>query len=293
MTTEKLTILFVGSNPVNTPTIAIDQEARAIDLAISDSPFGDRIDFRIALAVQLGDLGRLFRRYQPQVVHFSGHGDLAGTLLLCDSNNNARAVSNDALELLFSLFADTVRCVVLNTAYSEPLGKVIAPYVDSVVYLDGVITDSAAVNFASGFYVGIAFGRSVKTAFDLACSQAFTNDLDSEPPSLIAFRADPASIVLMQEDKKFEELSGVQTAQLQLGLVSAFNPSDLKQMVQIALGENLDAIVGTTGRSHSEVVFDLINWAQRHAKLSLLIQGATATNPDNPALLRFASMLRT
>jgi hypothetical protein len=73
---------------------------------------------------------------------------------------------------------------------------------------------------------------------------------------------------------------------LKAALLSAFpSPGDLQQVVAFKLGENLSVISG--GDNYSEVVFNLIQWAQSHAKIESLIAGARQVNPSSKGLEMF------
>ena len=83
-------------------------------------------------------------------------------------------------------------------------------------------------------------------------------------------------------------LSGQQSGQLQKALLSAF-PSNgvLREMVSVALDQRLDEIAG--GGNLSDIVFNLIVWAQARGKVSDLLMGAVKQNPGNPKLRDFAT----
>jgi hypothetical protein len=109
---------------------------------------------------------------KPCVVHFSGHGGgAAGIALHSSDQNNERLVSSEALADLFRLFKDDIRVVVLNACYSEAQAQTIVGDIDFVVGMSDSISDEAARIFAAAFYRGLAFGRSVNTAFNLGINE--------------------------------------------------------------------------------------------------------------------------
>src|SRR5689334_13251022 len=71
---QKHTILFLAANPAGTDRLALDQEARAIQLELERSGYRDCFEFQTRWAVEPLDLLRELRRLKPTVVHFSGHG---------------------------------------------------------------------------------------------------------------------------------------------------------------------------------------------------------------------------
>lgn len=81
-------------------------------------------------------------------------------------------------------------------------------------------------------------------------------------------------------------LQGSQFEQLQAALISAYDAPSLAQMVRFALGEELAVIAG--GANFSQVVFELIRWAERTGQTQALVAAAVAGNPGNPRLKRYA-----
>src|SRR6185369_6698615 len=76
----KHTILFLAANPLGTDRLALDSEARAIQVELERSGFRDRFELVTRWAAEPLDLLRELRKLKPTVVHFSGHGtpDSAG-----------------------------------------------------------------------------------------------------------------------------------------------------------------------------------------------------------------------
>jgi hypothetical protein len=70
----KHTILFLAANPLGTDRLALDREARAIQVELERSGFRDRFELVTRWAAEPLDLLRELRKLKPTVVHFSGHG---------------------------------------------------------------------------------------------------------------------------------------------------------------------------------------------------------------------------
>ena len=71
---KKHTILFLAANPLGTDRLALDREARAIQVELERSGFRDRFELVTRWAAEPLDLLRELRKLKPTVVHFSGHG---------------------------------------------------------------------------------------------------------------------------------------------------------------------------------------------------------------------------
>jgi hypothetical protein len=84
-------------------------------------------------------------------------------------------------------------------------------------------------------------------------------------------------------------LSGAQVRELMASLLDAYDENSLSQMVRFQLEERLDLIAG--GGNLSQVVFNLIAWAERTGRIAELIAKAQAANPGNARLAAFARSL--
>jgi CheY-like chemotaxis protein len=193
--TNTVRILFLAANPSDTTRLRLDKEIRAIDEKLRQTEFRDVFEIEQHWAVRVSDLLGLLLRHKPNIVHFSGHGS-TGSIILEDDSGFSRPVSTRALSGLFSVVRDNVRCVVLNSCFSEQQAKAIAEHVDCVIGMSKAVGDSSAISFAAAFYQALGFGRDVKTAFDLGCVQIDLESLnEQDTPKLIATKANPKEIV--------------------------------------------------------------------------------------------------
>ena len=123
-------------------------------------------------------------------------------IILEDALGHSQAVSEHALSRLLFVLKDKIRCVVLNACYSEKQAKAIAQHIDCVVGMSKAIGDQAAISFASSFYQALGYGRDLQTAFDLGCLEIDMENLkEQDTPQLIADRADPKSVLLVQTEQ--------------------------------------------------------------------------------------------
>jgi CHAT domain len=159
-------ILFISANPMETARLQVDKEQREIDHELRLSRARDRFDLIVADAARPDDLQQAMLDHEPQVVHFSGHGSSEGVILE-DEHGNPKLVSAAALANLFKLFKGKVQCVVLNACYSEAQAKAIGQHVPYIIGMRSEVPDGTALQFATGFYKGIAAGKSIEFAFDL------------------------------------------------------------------------------------------------------------------------------
>ena len=198
--TPVVRILFLGANPQGAPALRLDQEVRDIDQALQRSEFRTRFDLRPQLAVRSVDLQGALLRHRPEIVHFSGHGEVDG-IFLEDETGQIKKVEAGVLARILGVFKKQIRCVVLNACSSQEQAEAIAKDIDCVIGMSVEIGDRAAARFAAAFYQALGFGSSVRTAFDLGCAQIDLEGLEEgKTPQLIAFRKDPEEVFFVEPD---------------------------------------------------------------------------------------------
>ena len=74
-------------------------------------------------------------------------------------------------------------------------------------------------------------------------------------------------------------LSGAQVDEIRKAILSGYKESTLRQMIRIELDENLDEIAG--GNNFSDIVFELITWAEKEGLVQKLISAAHRDKPNN------------
>jgi hypothetical protein len=164
------TILVLASSPTNEARLRLDKELREIDEGLRRSQHRDKFTLQPKFAVRPDDLRRALLDFNPQIVHFCGHGSGESGLILEDDAGLAQLVSTQALANLFKRFATRgLECVVLNACYSEIQANAIAEHIDYVVGMNSTIGDDAAIKFAIGFYDELGAGWSFEDAYHGGC----------------------------------------------------------------------------------------------------------------------------
>ncbi|MCY7284849.1 MAG: CHAT domain-containing protein, partial [Cyanobacteria bacterium CAN_BIN43] len=164
------TILMLSANPQGMPILQLGKERREIKRGLERSQYRDRFQLELEEAVRTEDLRRAMLDFQPQIVHFSGHGDGETGLAFEDETGKVQLVAGEALAGLFELFADQVQCVVLNACYSDVQAVAIARHIPYVIGMNAAIGDRAAIEFAISFYDALGAGREIPFAYKLGCN---------------------------------------------------------------------------------------------------------------------------
>jgi CHAT domain-containing protein len=180
------TLLILAANPKGTERLRLDEEVKRIEQELERSKKRDQFKLVVKWAVTDDDLRRAMLDHEPEIVHFSGHGvgsgrggagrdfivdqeDETSGLVFEDDSGYVQRISGDALARLFALFADSVKCVVLNACYSEVQANAISQHIDYVVGMKKAIGDEAAIKFAVGFYDALGAGRDFDLAYKFGC----------------------------------------------------------------------------------------------------------------------------
>src|SRR5262249_5184091 len=148
------TILFLAANPLATDRLALDREARAIQVELERSGFRDSFELVTRWAAEPLDLLRELRRLRPTIVHYAGQSDSDGLYLQASNGTGVQVVSPAALKETFGAAGSSVKLVVLNACYTEQQAEALLVHVRCVVGVAGSISSDAARNFAIGFYGG-------------------------------------------------------------------------------------------------------------------------------------------
>jgi len=164
------TVLYLTASPndpdLKLPPLRTDLEMRKVKERLQLSKTRDQYRIEFCPASQWDDLSQALVDYDPQFVHFSGHGDSDGNLLLEDAVGGVARTTPEGLASLFGLHRSTIGCVIVNACYSERLAKAMSQQIDHVVGMRWQIGDEAAIQFSVGFYTGLFAGHPVPEAFE-------------------------------------------------------------------------------------------------------------------------------
>jgi hypothetical protein len=162
---QQLKILILAAMP---DRLDLNKEIRKIQSAIERSKNRDIFEVKIRTAVRPQDIRRAIAEEQPQIVHFCGHGQKDGSLILEDDGGNNKPVAPSALASLFKLHADYVKCVLLNACDSENSAEAISQYINYVIGMNNRIQDNGAIVFSEGFYDGLGYILNNQDVFQRA-----------------------------------------------------------------------------------------------------------------------------
>jgi predicted NACHT family NTPase len=160
------TILILASSPVDMARTQVYPEVREIQNALRQSQKPHQFKVEQISAVRASDLRQALLDFNPQIVHFCGHGSGDEGLVLEDENGYSKLISTEALASLFKEFAEHIECVILNACYSQVQAEEIVKYIDYVIGMREAIGENAAIEFAKGFYQALGAGKSIESAYE-------------------------------------------------------------------------------------------------------------------------------
>lgn len=198
---NKVKVLFLAANPIDTRRLRLDVEIREIAEKIRAAEHRDSLELISWWAVRPDDLLQALNQHQPHIVHFSGHGSDVDGILLENDRGIAQSVSKEALRALFHTLADNIRLVVLNACFTQVQAEAITEIVDCAVGTNKALSDQAAITFAASFYRAIGFGRSVQEAFDQGKTSLMLEGLPGEGTVKLLTRSavDASNVILVAD----------------------------------------------------------------------------------------------
>ncbi len=231
---ETIKVLLFAANPQGTTPLDLPREFREIDEEVRMSPFRTAVELILVPGARPVDLLRKLNENQPQVVHFSSHGNPdeivlesggedAGTSGLSGapmrstderdmtlvrpgavegvSGGQARphVVSKSALvNVLRSCDEGNLRLVVLNACHTRSQAEALTEVVECVVSMNRTISDRGAIKFAASFYGALAFGKSVQKAFEQGVARLSAEGIgETDTPELLVRAGVDASRVAL------------------------------------------------------------------------------------------------
>lgn len=163
---EKITILFIATNPLDQDQLRLDEEVRSITEMIRKTKHRDSLNLQSCWATRPLDLLQELNTHKPSIIHFSGHGSSFGELVFQGDSGETKLVTPEALIQLVKASCDDVRLIFLNACHSSIQAKELTQYVNATIGMSDSIGDDAARVFAAAFYSAIGFGHTVGKAFE-------------------------------------------------------------------------------------------------------------------------------
>lgn len=168
--TWKLAMLLaspIGQNPVD-----VSLEAREVGIEKAKADNGKAFDIKLYPAANADSLTSALNAYQPDIIHFSGHGGNSAILMDNDSieYEGGKSVRLDIVARLLKTAKKRPKLVFLNACDTAKGADVLIEVADVVIAMSDSIPDSAAYYYSRRFYAALFEGLSVKDAHEQAAA---------------------------------------------------------------------------------------------------------------------------
>jgi CheY-like chemotaxis protein len=174
--TKELTkILFIASSPHDQSPLKAGMEQRLIEEALMLSTLRNDVVISFKQAAKLETLTRELMQMNPHVLHFTGHGSVDG-IAMEKADGTMELIPNAALERLFRLFKDKLKCVVLSSCYSSEQAKTISLQNIYVIGMNDSVGVDAATEFSKGFYQAVGEGKNITDSFNFGLVHLTSSD---------------------------------------------------------------------------------------------------------------------
>ncbi len=231
-------ILFLSASPNDQERLALEREARQIREFIRRSALRAQFTLETRHATRVRDLIEEINAEDPDVLHISSHGSRSSEIILEDEHGTSLPVSKRRMTLLLKAVRSKIKVVVLNGCYSDDVAAGIVAAIDCAIGMTDTVGDEAAITFASMFYSGLGYGRSVGQSFDQAkiAAEATHPDQQCKPTIKMRREVQSGSLYLLPSVKlstanvsnSDEELGGLTNARNRSKTVGSRHRASLK-----------------------------------------------------------------
>lgn len=154
-------MVFFGSNPNDTTRLNLDIESREVSNIIR------RGEKRIKLIKEFAITYELFREIilieKPNLIHLSGHST-GEEFIFHNAENYAVKVPFSKIASFLDLIRDSIEIIFLNAKISKNSINHFLRVVDYFAGTTELLSDKEAINYSSGFYTAIAYGKTYNEA---------------------------------------------------------------------------------------------------------------------------------
>jgi hypothetical protein len=163
---DKLKLLLLAANSVDTIDSRASDEIQAIDRAIQAAPLRDKFYIRKEPALRVDDIGPLLLKHNPDILHISGHSRATEGLMLEDNlGRMAKVPCAQLKDILFSA-GKNVQLVFLAFCHTADCARELSTRIDFVLGIKDEISVRSSLVLTPAFYAALASGHSIQEAVD-------------------------------------------------------------------------------------------------------------------------------
>jgi tetratricopeptide (TPR) repeat protein len=201
-------ILFIASEPIDKERMRSGAELQCVRDQLERNP-----SFRIEAiqSTKTDDLLQKILAYEPNLLHFCVPGEETGEMYLEDTRGESKTVLPDALANVFRLASKHVKCVFLNTTFSDKQIQAISQFVPIVIAARQRMNSDTAIKFAKFFYQQLdpnLSTQNLRRALD--CGEASIM-LENQPSDLILIDRTPETMFAKEIDDALNRVSDIKS----------------------------------------------------------------------------------
>lgn len=161
---DKLKLLLLAANSVDTTDSRASDEIQAIDRAIQGAPLRDTFDIRKEPALRVSDIGPSLLKHNPTILHISGHSrETEGLVLENDLGHVAKVQCAQLMDVLLSA-GTNLQLVFFGFCHSADCAEAMSMRIDFVLGIKGELQVESSLAFTPAFYAALASGSPIREA---------------------------------------------------------------------------------------------------------------------------------
>ncbi len=221
-----LRILAVASSPKDFEQLDLARERRNLSQALDALLQAGLIELDWLASATLDALREQLLKRPYHIFHFIGHGgfderEQDGVLIFENAQHYSNRVSGERLAVILGNHR-TLRLAILNacegarTSEQDPFAGTAMTLVrtgnlPAVIAMQFEISDTAAIDFASGFYGAIAVGRPVDAAVSQGRQSIFAQGNDVEWSTPVLYLRSPDGIIFQVDTSRAQDARNLAT----------------------------------------------------------------------------------
>jgi CBS domain-containing protein len=162
---KNIKILFLSADPTDATRLRLGEEKRDIQNELKSSKGRERFVWESRESVRPEDMTQALLDYDPDIIHFSGHGMSTGELCFENPQGKVQPIPPGDLALIFEATESSTECVILNACHSEIQAKEISKYSQFVIGMSKEVGDKSAIAFSVGFYKALGANKKIPAAY--------------------------------------------------------------------------------------------------------------------------------
>jgi len=171
---RRIILLCTANAAAQNQRLRLEEELRAIQDALQRSCLREHYEARICPAITFITVLNEMDDQDPFIIHFCGHGDRSGNLILKDELGDETAVPPKRIAELLEALPRRPLLVVFATCHSRALAEAVCPHVEYAIGFEGALDDELVPIFSATLYRRLASRAEIDVprSFQLAALAA-------------------------------------------------------------------------------------------------------------------------